>query len=103
MPQLKNMDNMANNGFQKTSATISGRIYPLVLSTEENSIIHEVEKELNQDIREFLASFPTSDVQDSLAFLLLKDRLHQKMENFQDSKDIIEKIQSIENILEENL
>jgi len=80
----------------KTNIKIVGRNYPLKVTKDEQVIASSVEKKINAMLQELQQVYPDMDIQDCMSMALIKIGFEQQNDI---PKEVIEKLQSVDNIL----
>lgn len=92
---------MSEQVLNKIDITISGRKYPIKVSGEEELVVRNIEKKLNQQIHDFQLKYPNNDKLDCVIMTMLT----LAFENSRSSGDttdngVLQKLDHIDSLLD---
>lgn len=79
----------------KEKVMIAGRAYPVSVDESERAIISQIEREINENIRDFQSKYANLSVQDCLAMMIISDRI----EHVKEVDPLSTKIDTINNLI----
>ena len=62
---------MSEENLKRINITIAGRRFPVKVKPEEEAILKEIEKKVNDKVNEFQISYKGRDMQDYLSLILI--------------------------------
>ena len=92
---------MSEQVLNKIDITISGRKYPIKVSGEEELVVRNIEKKLNQQVHDFQLKYPNNDKLDCVIMTMLT----LAFENSRSSEDttdngVLQKLDDIDSLLD---
>ena len=92
---------MSEGLLHKIDITIAGRKYPIKVTADEETIVRNIEKQLNHQIHEFQLKYADKDKLDCILMTLLTIAFDNAKKEASSNKNILaEKIDDIEKLLE---
>jgi len=90
---------------QKINITIAGRSYPVKAEENEIEAIHEIERNINKQINEYLRLYRTDNKTDIITLILLNCSLenYSLKQNEGKNKDVLKLISDIESSIDKVL
>ncbi len=91
---------MQENDLKTIKLTIAGRVFPVKVTPEEETVIRDLERELNSKVMEFQNTYPGRDKLDCVLMTLLTYTFDQKKPAPSGmDEQVADKISQIKNIL----
>lgn len=91
---------MQENDLKTIKLTIAGRVFPVKVTPEEETVIRDLERELNSKVMEFQNTYPGRDKLDCVLMTLLTYTFDQKKPALSGmDEQVADKISQIKNIL----
>ncbi len=88
---------------ERMTIVIAGRSYPLKVSTAEAQLISSIEKEINDQIRQYQLTYKDRDIRDCLSMVLLTRVLSTNKEDLSDDGSILQRLDKINSFLESTI
>lgn len=94
---------MEEQDSKQLTVTIAGRPYPLKIKVNDEPVIRQIVKEVNEKVNKFQLTYANREKQDCLAMALLAYAvdLHKASSQTTASPDLSDKLSRIESLLDE--